>query len=262
MQRHPYHLVTPSPWPLLVALSVSSMALGMVGYLHYFVLGLPLFFLSMIILLCFLSLWFRDVIREGTFFGCHSENVLVGLRLGFLLFVVSEAMLFFSFFWAFFHSSLAPSWAIGSVWPPYGMEVFSPWGLPLLNTLILLTSGATITVAHLSIINNRQDFAVEAFALTILHALFFTAIQAYEYIHAPFSISDGIFGSVFFMLTGFHGFHVLLGTVFIAVQFSRYLKNHFTPQDHFGFTASAWYWHFVDLVWLLVFLVVYLWPKL
>jgi len=142
------------------------------------------------------------------------------------------------------------------------MAVISPWELPLLNTLILLTSGAAITLAHLSIINGNRDVAIDSFFLTIFHALLFTSIQAYEYLHAPFSLSDGIYGSVFFMLTGFHGFHVLIGTIFILVQFVRYLSNHFTPKEHFGFEASAWYWHFVDVVWLLVFILIYVWGNL
>jgi len=262
MPKHPFHIVDPSPWPLLVSLSAFSVALGAVSYFHFFQRGLTLLLLSLLFLTVLLFFWFRDVVREGTYLRLHTGNVMVALRLGFLLFIVSEAMLFFSFFWAYFHSSLAPSIAIGCVWPPYGMVVFSPWELPLLNTFILLTSGATITVAHLSIIADREGSTIASFLLTLFHAILFTAIQAYEYLHAPFSMSDGIYGSVFFMLTGFHGFHVFIGTVFILVQFTRYLANHFSSKEHFGFEAAAWYWHFVDVIWLVVFLVVYVWSSL
>lgn len=259
---HPFHLVDPSPWPFLASLAAFSLVLSAVSFIHGFQSGLRDLLLSLVFLTTIIFMWFRDVVREGTYFDLHNENVMKSIRMGFILFIVSEAMLFFSLFWAFFHSSLAPAISIGCVWPPYGMVVLSPWGLPFLNTSILLVSGATITWAHLAIFLQDNDDVMEGFMLTLYLAIAFLVVQAYEYIHAPFSLSDGIYGSVFFMLTGFHGFHVLIGTVFILVQFLRQKSSHFTPQEHFGFEACAWYWHFVDLVWLIVFATVYVWGNM
>jgi heme/copper-type cytochrome/quinol oxidase subunit 3 len=165
-------------------------------------------------------------------------------------------MFFFSFFWAYFHSSLSPNIEIGSVWPPYSLQVIG-LSLPVVNTLILLSSGATITVAHLAIIRRKKALAIDSMIVTIILAVVFTLIQAFEYSHAKFSISDGIYGSVFYMLTGFHGLHVIIGTIFITVQLFRLIKGHFQPHSHLGFEVSAWYWHFVDVVWLILFVFVY-----
>ena len=166
---------------------------------------------------------------------------------------------FFAFFWAFFHSSMAPAIEIGGVWPPLGIETFSPWEVPLLNTLILLTSGATVTVCHNAIIVGEKSISNQSLFATIFLAIFFTGFQVYEYCHASFTISDSVYGSTFFMATGFHGFHVFVGTCFLSVCLYRLHLNHFTRQHHFGFEAAAWYWHFVDVVWLFLFVVVYWW---
>jgi cytochrome c oxidase subunit 3 len=203
--------------------------------------------------------WWRDVIREGTFEGQHTESVQTGLKWGVLLFILSEVMFFFAFFWAFFHSSFNPSPVIGGVWPPIFMTVLDPWKIPLLNTVILLTSGATITWAHHSIVWGSRKQASTALVVTIILAVIFTALQAFEYVTSPFNISDSVYGSTFFMATGFHGFHVFIGTCFIAVCLVRLLLNHFTREHHFGFEAAAWYWHFVDVVWLFLFLTIYWW---
>ena len=163
------------------------------------------------------------------------------------------------FFWAFFHSSLAPTVELGCIWPPLGISVFSPWRVPLLNTLVLLLSGATITWAHYSILINNAKEAILSLKITILLALFFTMLQVTEYIEATFRISDGVYGSTFFMATGFHGFHVIIGTIFISVSLYRFIQGHFTKEHHFGFEAAAWYWHFVDVVWLFLYLSMYWW---
>jgi len=257
--RHSYHLVDESPWPFLVSTASLFLTLGAVLFFHFFVQGLDLLYLGLFSITLLASFWWRDIIREGTFLKKHSEIVMKSIRFAFILFIVSEAMLFFSFFWAFFHSSLAPSIAIGSVWPPFGMEVFNPWEIPLLNTIILLSSGATITLAHLAIIKKDRQVVIDSLFATLFFAVLFTLIQGYEYLNAPFSMSDGIYGSVFFMLTGFHGMHVIIGTIFIVVQFFRFVNHHFNPLNHFGFEAAAWYWHFVDVVWLFLFLCLYLW---
>jgi len=254
--KHPFHLVNPSPWPISVSASLLGLTIGGVLFFHNFVNGLNLIFFSFLMVCLLAGFWWRDVIREGTYLRFHSYSVLVGLRLGFILFIVSEIMFFFSFFWAYFHSSLSPNVEIGSQWPPYSLEVIG-LSLPVVNTIILLTSGATITLAHLAILRKNKTIAIEAMISTIVLALIFTGIQGYEYCNSPFSISDGVYGSVFFMLTGFHGLHVFIGTIFILVQFFRLIKDQLLPESHLGFEASAWYWHFVDVVWLLLFVIVY-----
>jgi cytochrome c oxidase subunit 3 len=259
MKRHPYHLVDPSPWPLLGGLSSFTLTLGLVMYMHSYVGGYYVFILGLISLLYTVTVWWRDVIREGTFQGHHTKVVQVGLRYGMMLFIVSEVMFFFAFFWGFFHSSLGPNLEIGGVWPPPGIEVLNPWEVPLLNTVILLLSGATVTWAHHSIIAGNRQNAINGLALTVTLGVLFTALQAFEYIDCSFKISDGIYGSVFFMATGFHGFHVIIGTTFLTVCLFRQIKNHFTRQHHFGFEAAAWYWHFVDVVWLFLFVSIYWW---
>ena len=201
--------------------------------------------------------WWRDIVREGTFEGAHTKKVQAGLRLGVILFIVSEVMFFFSFFWTFFHSSLAPAIEIGQSWPPLEISVLSPWGIPLLNTVILLTSGATITVCHHGIVWGAKKISVQYLGLTIGLAFFFILFQAFEYLNAPFTISDSVYGSIFFMTTGFHGFHVAIGTIYLIVCYFRLSADHFTRTHHIGFLGAAWYWHFVDVVWLFLFIIVY-----
>jgi len=256
MNRHQFHLVNPSPWPISVSVVLLSLTISAVMFFHSFTFGIYLLNFSLVLLCILTGFWWRDLIREGTYLKNHTSKVLAGLRLGFILFIVSEVMFFFSFFWAYFHSSLSPNIEIGSQWPPYALEVIS-LKLPIVNTLILLTSGATITCAHLAIIRNKKEIAIESLLVTVILALIFTAIQVYEYRNAPFSISDGVYGTVFYLLTGFHGLHVIIGTTFIIVQLIREIKEHFTPNSHLGFEAAAWYWHFVDVVWLLLFIIVY-----
>jgi len=175
------------------------------------------------------------------------------------LFIASEVMFFAAFFWAYFNASLFPVAATGFTWPPDGIEVFDPFGVPLLNTFILLTSGCTVTWAHHAVREGNRKGAVQGLALTVLLGAIFTGFQAYEYIHAPFGFTDGIYPSTFFMATGFHGFHVIIGTCFLAVCLVRAYKGHFKPDHHFGLEAAAWYWHFVDVVWLFLFICVYVW---
>jgi len=259
---HRYHLVDPSPWPLVAALAALATTVGATMYFHSFSLGFFLMVLGIFDILIVMGVWFRDVIREGTYQGKHTKKVQVGLRIGMLLFIVSEVMFFFAFFWAFFHSSLSPAIQIGSVWPPAGIVTFNAWGVPFLNTYILLLSGATITAAHHFILSGRYGDVVKSMTYTILLAVFFTVLQAYEYMESPFTISDGIYGSTFFMATGFHGLHVIIGTTFITVCLIRAMFGHFTREHHFGFEAAAWYWHFVDVVWLFLFVSIYWWGSL
>lgn len=259
-QRHFYHMVTPSPWPFLTALNVFVMLLSAVVYMHnYLENGGYMFFLSLINLIFIVTLWLRDVIREGTYEGMHTKIVQKNLKFGFALFIITEVMFFFGFFWAFFHSSLSPAVEIGCVWPAVGIEPINPWKLPLLNTCLLLLSGVYITICHMYIRTGEVEEIYENYAYTLVCGLLFTLVQLYEYIKSSFAISDGIYGSTFFMLTGFHGLHVLAGSVFIIVCFIRTIVGHFTRNHHVGFECAAWYWHFVDVVWLFLYVWVYIW---
>ena len=217
-----------------------------------------------------MAVWWRDVIREGEHGGHHTTTVQLGLRYGMVLFIASEVMFFVAWFWAFFDASLYADEAIqiarvehtGGTWPPQGVEVFNPWHLPLINTIILLTSGTTVTWAHHALKENKRGGLIWGLILTVLLGVCFTAVQAYEYGHAAFGFTDGIYSSTFFMATGFHGAHVLIGSIFLIVCLGRSLVGHFKPDHHFGFEAAAWYWHFVDVVWLFLFFAIYWWGSL
>ncbi len=259
MKKHPFHLVDPSPWPLFAAFSAFFTTSGGVMYMHSYQGGGFVLSFGFFMVLYSMFVWWRDVVRESTFEGLHTQAVQVGLRYGMILFIVSEIMFFLAFFWAFFHSSLAPTVEIGAIWPPKGIQVLNPWEIPFLNTIILLSSGASITWAHHAILAGDRQQAIAGLGLTILLAVIFTGFQAYEYLEAPFTISDGIYGSTFYMSTGFHGFHVIVGTLFLTVCFYRLYKFHFTKNHHFGFEAAAWYWHMVDVIWLFLFVCLYYW---
>lgn len=258
-QKHPFHLVDPSPWPLVGAFAGLACTGGGVLYMHSYAGGGMLLTLGQLMLIYTMYVWWRDIVREATFEGQHTGQVQHGLRMGVILFIVSEIMFFFAFFWAFFHSSLSPVVEIGCVWPPEAIEVFNPWQIPFLNTVILLSSGATCTWAHHAIVAGSRFDALAGLYATLVLAVLFTALQGYEYLHAGFTISDGIYGSCFYMATGFHGFHVFVGTCALAVSTVRLYKHHFTREHHFGFESAAWYWHFVDVVWLFLFCMIYWW---
>lgn len=259
IQRHPFHLVDVSPWPFLVSLGALTLTTGFVMYLQSYKFGSFFLIGGFIIILLTVFFWWRDIIRESTFQGHHTKIVQTGLRFGMILFIISEIMFFFAFFWAFFSTSLSPSIEIGCIWPPIGLLVLNPWEIPLLNTVILLLSGATCTWGHHAVMAGLRKDALFALSLTILLGTIFTIFQGLEYFEAEFTISDSIYGSIFFMATGFHGFHVLLGSTFLFVCLVRLKKHHFTKEHHFGFEAAAWYWHFVDVVWLFLFVSIYWW---
>lgn len=255
--KHPYHLVDPSAWPLLSAFAAGLMATGLVLFMHdvtHWVLVAGV----LCVLACMFG-WWRDVVNEAVVRHLHTPVVRIGLRYGMVLFIASEVMFFVAFFWAFFNSSLFPTEAIGGIWPPADIKTFDAFELPFLNTLILLLSGCTVTWAHHSILHNDRKHAVQALAYTVALGVIFSALQAYEYSHAGFGFTDGIYASTFYMATGFHGFHVMVGTVFLFVCLIRTAKGHFTPEAHVGFEAAAWYWHFVDVVWIFLFFAVYWW---
>jgi heme/copper-type cytochrome/quinol oxidase subunit 3 len=258
-EQHPFHLVDSSPWPFLVSQLVTTFVISILwkfskirysqcwGFVVFFMLCWSIFF------------WFAAIVREATFQGHHTFQVQQGLRMGMVLFIVSEIMFFFSFFWGFFHAALAPAVSISSVWPPINIEVLDPWAIPLLNTVILLSSGVSVTWAHRAIIVGDRSGSLIGLLITVAFGFIFTWVQLVEYIEIGYFICSSSYGSLFFLCTGFHGFHVILGTIFLFTCFWRLKNYHFTKEHHFGFEAAAWYWHFVDVVWLFLFVTIYWW---
>jgi cytochrome c oxidase subunit III len=267
-QNHDYHLVNPSPWPLIGALSALAAAVGGIFALHDAAWGKYLFGAGVIGILSTFIFWWMDVIHEAQT-GDHTPVVQLHHRYGMILFIASEVMFFVAWFWAYFNFSVFPgdyaaiATATGGGWPPKGIEPLDPFHLPLMNTLILLLSGTTVTWAHHALIEGDLKGLIRGLWCTVILGALFSSIQAYEYSHATFRFSSehggNIYGSTFYMATGFHGFHVLIGTIFLSVCLIRAYKGHFKPNHHFGFEAAAWYWHFVDVVWLFLFIAIYIW---
>jgi cytochrome c oxidase subunit 3 len=261
-----YHLVEPSPWPILMSLSLFILAIGAVLFMHHHQIGTAILPLGFVCVITIMYKWWKDVLKEGIKDKAHSVVVRDGLKIGMVLFIASEVMFFAAFFWGYFHASLDPAGILDGVWvkdegiwPPKAIKTFNPWGLPFTNTLILLLSGTTVTWAHYSLLNHNQKDLVRALAITVLLGLSFSILQFHEYSHAPFNFKDGIYASNFYMATGFHGAHVIIGTIFLAVCLLRAKKGHFQQGDgHLGFEFAAWYWHFVDVVWLFLFCFIYL----
>ena len=296
-KHHDYHLVNPSPWPAVGATSAFITAVGLIIWMRsmggggglFGLSGPAVFFVGTLGLAYTLLMWWRDVIKEAHG-GDHTPVVQLHLRYGMILFIASEVMFFVAWFWAYFDAALFPgavypidvtmpggavetgkeivgmverNTLTGGHWPPKPSDAFhgtfDPWGLPLVNTLILLTSGTTVTWAHHALLHNDRRGLVLGLICTVVLGILFTACQAYEYVHAGFKYAGHIYGATFFMATGFHGAHVIIGTLFLAVCLFRALAGHFTPKQHFGFEAAAWYWHFVDVVWLFLFMCIYVW---
>lgn len=258
-QAHPFHLVNPSPWPILTCVSLFNITSSLVLSIHGSRSAVYWLFLSVILLIVSMSLWFRDVISEGTYLGNHTLAVQRGLTLGVALFIVSEALFFLAVFWAYFHSSLSPTYVLGVQWPPKGIEAINAFELPLLNTVLLLGSGVTITLSHHCIIKSERNIALMGGIFTLALANFFTILQYLEYSVSSFSISDGIYGSCFYFGTGFHGIHVIIGTIFLAVGIARFTLYQITDNHHLGLESGIIYWHFVDIVWLFLFINIYWW---
>lgn len=264
--NHDYHILEPSKWPAVAALSLLVLPVGGLMFMHEKSYGGAVLALGFAMVFYVMYGWWKDVISEGK--DHHKAVVQKGLRLGMVLFIVSEIMFFFAFFWSFFKAALAPMGILDDVWvvaegvfPPEGVETFDPWDLPLMNTLILLLSGTTVTWAHYALLQNNRRDLIRGLALTVLLGMAFTALQAYEYGHAAFGFTDGIYSSNFYMATGFHGFHVIVGTIFLAVCLHRAMKGDMSEKHHLGFEFAAWYWHFVDVVWLFLFVAVYWWGR-
>jgi len=266
--HHDYHLVDPSPWPIVGSIAALMLAVGLIAWMHKIFAGAPLLFAAGAIgVLYTMVAWWRDVIREAQHDGYHTRVVQISHRYGMILFIASEVMFFVAWFWAYFSTALFPGDIhqivrgefLGHAWPPKGIETFDPWHLPLLNTLILLTSGTTVTWAHHALLHDDRRGLKLGLICTIALGLMFTAVQAYEYGHAAFHYSGHIYGATFFMATGFHGAHVIIGSIFLIVCLGRAYAGHFTSTHHLGFEFAAWYWHFVDVVWLFLFACIYVW---
>ena len=255
--NHPYHLVEKRPWPLTASLGALFLTSGLVKWFHLFTPNLLL--IGILTILLSRKQWWRDISREGSIQGLHTIKVISGLQWGIILFIISEILFFFSFFWAFFHRRLHPTIELGSIWPPTKIIAFNPFQIPLLNSAILLSSGVSVTWAHHAIIENIHSRAIQGILITIFLGLYFTALQAIEYYEAPFSIADSVYGTTFFVATGFHGLHVIIGTIFLIVSLYRLTLGHFSNSHHFGLEAAIWYWHFVDVVWLFLFVTIYWW---
>nr|ATN42486.1 cytochrome c oxidase subunit 3 [Calophya schini] len=258
-KNHSFHMVDPSPWPMIIS-----------GQLLICVLGTLLFFntkstlcmyLSIFLITWIMMMWWRDVQRESTFQGNHTYSVTTSMKYGMILFISSEVFFFLSFFWSFFHHSLAPNIEMGMAWPPQSIMSFNPMHIPLINTLILLSSGISVTWAHAAMCNNNFYHTKISLMITVLLGVYFSFLQYYEYQSASFCISDSVYGSTFFLTTGFHGIHVLIGTTFLSYTTLRLLQIHFSANHHLGMESAIWYWHFVDIVWLLLYLLLYWWGK-
>ena len=258
-QFHPHHLTAPSPWPILTASSVLAMLTGAVLYFNSFEYGGFLVILGMITTSVAWFLWLRDVTTEGTHLGLHTRVVQHSLSLGIGLFILTEACFFGSIFWAYGWSSMSPTVELGAQWPPVGVTPLSPITVPLLNTILLVSSGATVTYAHHALFRGDRTAALIGTFLTVILAIVFTYLQFFEYSTAGFNMSDGAFGTCFYFSTGGHGAHVIIGTIFIAVGLIRLTLYHFTTAHHMGYEGSILYWHFVDAVWLFLYAVIYWW---
>ncbi|MGV3652532.1 MAG: cytochrome c oxidase subunit 3 [Devosia sp.] len=262
--NHDYHLVAPSPWPVVGSVSAFVMAVGGIFWMRDWTPWV--FFIGLAGVLYTFYAWWADVVKESLA-GDHTRVVQLHHRYGMILFIASEVMFFVAWFWAYFDAFFRigdPEQpgrieATGGAWPPAGVEVFDPFHLPLFNTLILLTSGTTVTWAHHAILHGDRKGLKQGLALTVALGVLFSFVQILEYTQAGFSFSGNIYGATFFMATGFHGFHVFIGTLFLLVCLVRAQAGHFTPQKHLGFEFAAWYWHFVDVVWLFLFASIYVW---
>lgn len=258
-QKHFFHIIPASPWPLLSSFAALFFASGIAFYAHKVELGGYFLVFGLFLLSYCAFYWFSDIIDEGTCGGYHTMAVRMGLRMGFLLFIVSEIMLFFGFFWAFFHSALCPCIEIGNIFPPVGITIIPVMEFPLFNTFVLIISGISVTWAHRGVSLGSFKESIDGLLITILLGVFFLCLQMIEYYEAPFDFSDSVYGCTFYMLTGLHGCHVFAGAFFLLICLVRLLKRHYLRNHYLGLVFAIWYWHFVDVVWIFLFLTVYCW---
>ena len=266
MHKHEYHLVDNSIWPFATGLNLFSIGTALVLVIQQYSKGIWLLYLSIVILTIILYNWWKDVVREASYMGFHNERVIRGIYIGIILFIISEIFLFIGLFWAYIHSALNNTTALGSLWPPIGIEKINPIELPLLNTLLLLSAGFSVTWAHHGYITKNVTELTSGFnpsnvgfVIGILLAIIFTGFQYIEYLTCGFDISDSAFASCFYLATSFHGFHVIVGALFLLSAFLRINLYHFTRIQHTNLICSLWYFHFTDVVWLLLFIVMYVW---
>nr|AZL93444.1 cytochrome c oxidase subunit 3 [Pristaulacus sp. ZJUH_2016030] len=255
--NYPFHLVTVSPWPIIISFSLMNLIFNLTFYFHSFNLNDLIF--SMILSIFSFIQWNRDIIRESTFQGFHLLNIIYSMKISMILFIISELFFFISFFWTYFHNFLSPNIEIGNNWPPKNIIKFNPFDIPLLNTIILISSGISLTWSHHSLLNLNKLISKNNLILTISLGIYFTLLQILEYFSSSFTMMDSTYGSIFFMATGFHGFHVIIGSIFLITSMFRMNFNHFSYYHHFLFEASSWYWHFVDVIWLFLYLFMYWW---
>jgi len=257
---HAFHIVNERPWPLINRINLFNLIRNLIFFykfnlkFYYYSFGFCFIFLRVC---CFI--WWRDIIRERTYQGHHTSHILKFLKLRIILFITREIIFFFRFFWRFFNSCLSPDTEIGQIWPAFNINLFNPYLIPLLNTLILLSSGISITWSHHALLNNKLDEYFYRLLITLILGISFTYFQAIEYYYGEFSLNDRTLGSIFFITTRFHGIHVIIGTIFIRINLYRIMFKHYSNKHHFNFEARAWYWHFVDVVWLFLFIFIYWW---
>lgn len=253
----PFHLVNPRPWPILTSIGFLRFGLGVVVIVRI-ISCLP-FLASLILLLVSSYLWGRDIHRERCYEGRHNNETLEGFKIGIVIFILSECFFFLGIFWGYLHLAEAPALEIGGVWPPVGVTPFDPKGIPFLNTALLVSSGVTVTWAHHAIEEKKFKQRVISLLLTVILGAIFTSLQAIEYYAAGFTFSCASFSSVYFIGTGFHGLHVIIGRVLLIICLFRFSKLWISPHHRAGFECSVWYWHFVDIVWFCLYLVFYWW---
>nr|YP_009728513.1 cytochrome c oxidase subunit III [Indomegoura indica]QIA95426.1 cytochrome c oxidase subunit 3 [Indomegoura indica] len=255
--NQPYFILNLSPWPILMSLNTFNLMISNIMIMNFKYNFMSMMNLIMMILIS--TLWWRDIIRESTYQGNHNFYIMNLIKFSMILFIISEMFLFISFFWNFLHNSLAPSIELGLNWPPKNINFFNPLLIPLLNTIILLTSSFTVTLTHLYLLNNSKKKTIFFMNLTIILSIYFLMLQMLEYKQATFTFSDSIFGSSFYMATGFHGLHVIMGTIFLMINMLRMMKMHFSYTHHISFELAAWYWHFIDIIWLFLYMTFYWW---
>lgn len=259
IQLHPFHLVGPSPWPIFTSFSLMDLALSIALTAHGYINTNIYIFISAITVFYSMTLWFKDIIAESTYLGDHTIAVKRGINQGFLLFVVSEILIFISLFWAYLHSALNPNVEIGMSWPPVGIEAISAAELPLLNTIILLASGVTITYAHHALINGNRKNTLNGFIYSTLLIVLFVVCQGLEYSFASFTISDSVYGSTFFSTTGLHGVHMIMLAIMLLICTIRVYNYDFTNTSHVGAETTILYLHVLDVIWLFIYIVMYWW---